>query len=340
MTTQVSTTEIVAYNEFRAQLSELRDFNDKAVFDYVTPNGNREARSHVHKLRKTKAAVDVCRKKEKASSLEYGRKVDGEAKEIIGEIQDMIDVHQKPLLEIEAKEARRVKGILDLIEEIRWKVEDTDGISAEALRKRLTDIKGEVIAKELFQEFAEQAAGAKSMTVEVLERIIAERQKHEDEQAELARLRKEAEERDRKDREERIAKEAADRATREAEANAKRQQEEAKRREEKLKQDKERAIQATKDAQEKAIQDSHNADMRAVQSVQAAEARILKEAEDKKKREAAELAKREANKKHAAKINNEALGALIACSGIATVQAKKIIAAIASRQIPNVSIQY
>ena len=98
------TQEIVAYNEFRGQLAELKANNAALVFDYANPLGNKAARSHVYKLRQTKAAVDKVRKAEKEASLERGRKVDAEAKEIMSEIEAMIDIHQKPLDEIEERE--------------------------------------------------------------------------------------------------------------------------------------------------------------------------------------------------------------------------------------------
>ena len=70
---------IAVYDEFRGQLSELRDANAKTVFDYEDPKGNKDARSHVYKLRQTKSAVEMARKEEKAESLAYGRRVDEQA---------------------------------------------------------------------------------------------------------------------------------------------------------------------------------------------------------------------------------------------------------------------
>lgn len=59
--------KISAYDPFRAQLAELKTNNEKAVFNYEDPAGNKEARSHIYKLRKTKSAVDRVRKDQKQS---------------------------------------------------------------------------------------------------------------------------------------------------------------------------------------------------------------------------------------------------------------------------------
>jgi len=314
--TDIATTEIVAYDEFRAQLAELKEYNDKAVFDYETPKGNKDARSHVHKLRKTKTAVDACRKNEKAASLAYGRKVDGEAKEIIGEIEEMISVHAAPILEIENREKQRVADILDYIESIRAKAENTEGLSVKQLTEQINSVYASELNEAVCQEFLEQAVGAKGIAIETLERLIAEQQNREDDQAELDRLRKETAERERKARDELIAKEAAQRATKEAEQAAKRQQEKAER----------AAEAAAKKREEQAAID--------------AEARMKREAEEKKKAAAAALAKRESNKRHLAKINNAAAKALVEHALLSEEQARTVVTLIATGEIPNVSIRY
>ena len=109
---------IACYSEFRAQLAQLKADNEAAVFDYADPAGNKEARSHIHKLRRTKTAVDAARKAEKDASLQYGRRVDSEAKEIITQIEDMIAVHESPIKEIEEREAARKQSILNRMGQI------------------------------------------------------------------------------------------------------------------------------------------------------------------------------------------------------------------------------
>ena len=62
---QFNKNEIAAFSEFRSQLATLKHDNSKAVFNYADPKGNKEARSHIYKLRQTKSAVDKVRKEQK-----------------------------------------------------------------------------------------------------------------------------------------------------------------------------------------------------------------------------------------------------------------------------------
>src|SRR5690606_23508393 len=78
-----------------------------------------------------------------------------------------------------------------------------------------------------WEEFEAEAARAKDKAVSSLRAALVAREKYEAEQAELARLRAEAEAREQKEREERIAREAAERAQREAEAKAQAEREAA-----------------------------------------------------------------------------------------------------------------
>lgn len=354
----IVTTEIVAYNEFRAQLAELQEYNNAAVFDYNSAKGNKEARSHIHKLRKTKSAVDSCRKKEKAASLEYGRKVDSEAKEIISEIQEMIDVHLLPIQEIEEKEKRRVEKITSEIERIRHCCDNLDDCSAKTIEGILQVAQDIEITKEEFHEFTEQAIGAKSVSIATLKDALAAQQKYEDEQAELERLRKEAAERERKERERKIAQEAEERTKLKAEADARKAKEAADKREralkeaaEKAKREKAEAEALAKERAKLAEQEKLAAEQRAAAQAKAAEdrakriaaeteARIKREAAQQAKAEAERKAKLEANKKHRAKIHNQALNELVKQCGLDESQAKAVIVEIASGKIPNVAITY
>jgi len=64
---------ITAYDPFRAQLKELERWNSQAVFDYEDEKGNKEARSHVYKLRKTKSAADNVLAKEVITAIAQGK---------------------------------------------------------------------------------------------------------------------------------------------------------------------------------------------------------------------------------------------------------------------------
>jgi FKBP-type peptidyl-prolyl cis-trans isomerase len=72
---------------------------------------------------------------------------------------------------------------------------------------------------------------------------------------------------------------------------------------------------------------------------QAAAERERQRVADEQRAEAEAAAKREADKAHKAKINNEALTALVA-AGLSDADAKAAIGAIAKGLVPNVKINY
>lgn len=326
MNVMTKVSPIAVYDEFRAQLAELREHNAKLLFDYEDPKGNEEARSHVYKLRRTKAAVDKARQAEKAASLEYGRLVDSEAKEIIGEIETMIEVHAKPLAEIENREKARVAGHAGRIEELRGYAVAGAGENTSQLRARIALAKSYDV--DTFEEFAGEAARVKDETLRALDGHFAVAEKREAEAAELERLRAEAAERARQEREEAIRREAAEKAAGEAERKATAEREAAERRELELRL-----------AAERAEREKVEAEQRAANAAAETERRIKKEAAEAAAAEAAETAKREADKKHRGAINRAAVTALVR-GGLAEDAAKLAVTLIAQKAVPNVSILY
>jgi len=317
---------LAAYSEFRAQLSKLREENASLVFDYHDPKGNKEARSHIHKLRRTKGAVESVRKEKKAASLAYGRRVDAEAKDIIGEIEDMIEVHERPIKEIEEAEKRRVEAIAARIADIR-ELGDSTGTSAE-LRDCLERLEA-ITIDETFAESAADAMVEHKAAAKRLRETLAAAEKAEAEAAELERLRAESAAREQREREERIAQEAAERARKEAEEAAAR--------------DRARAAQAERDraaAEERAAKAAQEAEERAAKAAQEAEERMRREAAEKSRREAEEVAKREADIEHRREINLAAAAALSREANITMDEARACVEAIARRQVPAVTISY
>lgn len=300
---------IVAYTEFRNQLAELKEINEKTVFQYQDPNGNKAARSYIRKLRLTKGEVERVRKQEKAASLEYGRRVDAGAKEIIGELETMIEVHQKPLDEIEAKEASRVAAIRERIERIKALQQETESLDSKETTHNLERLRA-VSIDSSFAEFQEEAKQELELAIQkqqhqhtfsVLREADADRQ----EQARIAestRLQKE--------REDKIAEESAAKAKADAER-----------------------IAADRIANAEAA--TKRAQLEAEQSAQRERDKIAAE----QKADADAAAKREADKKHRAKINNEILSAFTA-AGIIEEIAKTVITIIVKGDVPHIKIVY
>ena len=356
---------VAAYDPFRSQLAELKDGNSKAVFDYRDPKGNKEARSHIYKLRQTKAAVEKVRKAEKEESLNYGRLIDAQAKEIVSEIEAMIEVHETPIRQIEIEEENRVKAHRDAIGRIESflnapSLGDTTG-QIKINRDAFVGLEPD----EKFEEFTAEAMRAYKSVLERFDFEFDKTLKAELEKAELEALRKAQAEREQKEREEKLLRDAAikaeadkqaaiqaekDRAERariEAEQKAERERvrvenerlsAEAKQKAELEKLEREKLDEQARQKAEVARleQEKIEAQQRADNAAKAEREKIRLEQEAA----AAEAAKREANVAHRKAINRDALADLMSTCGLTEQQAKDVVSAIAKNEISHVSITY
>ncbi len=200
---------IAAFEPFRAQLSELRQHNQSVVFNYTDPKGNKEARSHIYKLRRTKTAVDQARKDAGKEALDYKRRVDNEGKEIIAEIEAMIAVHQTPLDEIEQREKQRIAHFRGIIEGLR-NFDYLAGASSSQIREALESLDWLDI-DDSYQEFKTEALEAKEYARTETRKLLEKTEKQEAERAELERLQAAEAERQRKEREAQLIREAEER---------------------------------------------------------------------------------------------------------------------------------
>lgn len=345
---------VAEYRPFYAQLAELEQKNATLIFDYESPRGNKEARSHINTLRLTKGALERTRKAAKEESLRVGRAIDAEAREIAARIEAMITVHQDAVDAIEQREKQRVAGLAERLADLRNT--GAAAVAAADLAEIIATLEPLVIGDD-WQEFKGQALEAKDQVLRDLRTRHAERVEHEAREAELARLRAEAAERERLEREAAIVRAAeeraraeAARAAQEAEARAAAEREAAARRELELKLAAESAERRRAEAEQRAEQERIDAIARAARAEQEAAAAAERQAAEAVRREqdrvaaeqaaaAAEQARREANKAHKAKINRAALAALIA-GGLSEECAKQCITLIASGQVPAVTIAY
>jgi colicin import membrane protein len=324
------------------------------VPDLTTKKGRDAIASMAYKVRQSKTALDKIGKELVDKLKEQPKLVDAERKRMRDILDALADEVRKPLDEFEAKEAARIEKHKANVDTLR--PAPLDGMTADNIHMLLTCI-GSVPVDETWEEFEAEAHRVKAATITVYQEALEKRKQYESEQAELARLRAEAEERAKKDREEQIAREAAERAKREAEqaaarekaeaeAKAKAEREAAERRELELKLQAEQAErqklaaeQAQKDAEAARIKAEHDAKAQAEQAARDTEARLKREAEQKAAAESAELAKREADKKHRAKVNNEAAAPFVGI-GFTEKQAQDIIKLIVTGKVPHVKIQY
>lgn len=356
---------VAEYRPFYAQLAELEQKNSTLVFDYESPKGNKEARSHINTLRLTKGALERTRKSAKEESLRIGRAIDGEAKEINARIEAMITVHQSAVDEIEQREKDRIATLATRLHALQTM--GANGTAAHDLSAAIDFLEPLVIGDD-WQEFKAQALEAKDAVLRDLRQRHGEAVERENQEAELARLRAEAVERERLEREAAIVRAAeeraraeAARAAQEAEARAAAEREAAARRELELKLQAETAERRRVEAEQRAEQERIEATARAERAEQEAKEhaeRQAKEAVKAAERQAAEavrreqervaaqqaaaaadLARREANRAHKAKINRAAVAAMVA-GGLTEECAKQCVTLIASGMVPAVSISY
>lgn len=309
--------DVVEFNPFREQLATLAEQNNKVAFDYSTERGIKEAKSYIYKLRQSRAAIEKERKKAKEDSLNYGRKIDKEAQYLMQYVDSLIDVHKKPIDEIEERERLRQEMLESRINFFK------EAMSAAHNLEHSDDVLAlgkEIKSREIddsFHERKDEAQKLKDEALRYIRSVYDGMKKAEDEMRELEQLRKEKEEADRIKREEEIAANA----TKEAEEKAAREQERIKR--------------EAQEAIEKANQDAEYARQKA--EFAAAEERKKIEREQEEKRLADEA--RAANQEHRKAINRDVLASLQSL-GVDDATARAVITAIVKGEVKHLFIQY
>ena len=341
--------------------------------DISTAAGRDQIRSLAYRIARSKTALDRAGQGLTEEWRQKTAVVNAERRTIRDFMDALADEVRKPLTDWENEENERVAGheraLAAIVEAPGYGAVET---SAE-LQLRLSYLRS--YPPRDWREFAQRAADTLAAEIDRTERLLAAAVKREAEAAELVRLRAEAAERarqeaerQRQEHEARIAAEAAERARREAEeraahaARAAAEQAEAERRaaaklqaelEAKQREAEQRAAAAERArvaAEERAKAEAEEAQRRAEAARVAAEQKAERDrqaaVEAERQRVAAEQAKaareaeaRAANTRHRAKINNSVADALT-LSGLDAAQAKRVVVAIASGQIPYTSIIY
>ncbi len=117
--------ELVVFDPVKAELAEYKKENASLVFDYEDPQGNKDARSHIYKLRQAKTKIADIHKEAKAVPWGICKLLDGEKNDLTAEVETMIDFHYKPVKEIEEREVKvaAVKANEERLERIRIEAE-------------------------------------------------------------------------------------------------------------------------------------------------------------------------------------------------------------------------
>jgi len=299
------------------------------VPDISTKKGRDRIASLAAKVSKSKVAVEKPGREYLKRIKELPKTIEAELREFTRQMDNLRDETRKPLTEWEEAEKARVATLEARIAALELPTEDEYGISfaSSQLINTLQSIESTAI-DESWQEFASKAAIAKDAAIARFKAAIARQQKHEADQAELERLRIEAEEKARIEREEQIRKEAM-------EAERLRAQQEAERKEREHQAAIDRANRERAEAEALAAKEKLEAEERQRKAVEAERERIERE-QMAAQQEAERIA---SNKAHRAKINRESLADLVAF-GMGEAEAKKLIAAIVKGEIANITVNY
>ena len=326
--------------------AEVKDF--KA--DIATKEGRAEIVSMAFKIAKCKAPIENLASELKEESKKLIDGVNAQWNRYKKEMDTLRDEIRKPVDEIEAEEKR----ILEERQERLKKIENFKNViftSFDASKLYLASI--EEIKNILnfdFGDFAFKAENLAKEAIEIINQKIAILIKQQEQEAELLQLKKEKEEREKKDREDKIARDAVEEARIETEAREKRIEQEKIDAENRAKEAERLRIEQAKIAENNRILAEKKAKEDAEKAVAEAIERERNRVESEKRKEAEALEKREANKKHRAKINNEALDKIsdLIINNIALENgeddcveiAKLIIEAIARGEVPHIQINY
>lgn len=375
---QILPTEVFTPKGMDIMLASIKEVVDKLPSDMTTKEGIEEIRSNAYTISTIKGKFEKHKKQLTEDLVVQKKRIDIEGNKAKDTLQLWQDEYRLPLTEYENREKKRIADCQERIAEIEA-FKSLRDVSVDDFSQA-----GKKVLELAEYDWDLFSGKAKKVVAEIVEYLEAEKTKvieQEEEKAELEALRKEKEERDqkeadrllkeaeesaekaRKENEERIARESAEKAKKEAEEKAhiekqrieeeqrkkdlaeliarERAEQEAKDREAKIEAEKKEAEQAKLDAEKRAKE----AEQRAKESAQKAleEERTRVEAEREQNLKLA--ARREANKKHNAKIHNEIIKDLINVKSefqptVDVEYYKAIITAIAKGEIRNVSIKY
>lgn len=333
--------KIEAYNPFRGTVMQLIEENKTIAFDYETAKGEKEARSYIYKLRQSKTAIENKRVEVKAEYLETSKLIDTEAKGLKSAIDEMIDIHMKPIEEKAARQAARAAEVEEKFNSIEA-AQNYSGKTSLEIAAIIADLKKMEVSPTVFDDRVAEAILRRDNAIEVLTLAHTQERQREDDKLELERLRIKAEQDAKREAEEKAAREEKERV--EAAAEKAREDERVRSAEkvEAAEQAADIAEQARVDAVEQARKDKEEAEARAQQKIDEAKAEAERKeqaAEEKRQADAAAEKARLEDIEHRRSMNREALECFTS-SGIEPDIAEKVVKLIASNLIKHVTIKY
>lgn len=310
------------------------------VLDISTEEGRRQIASLAYKVARSKTALDTMGKSLTEEWKAKAGAVDAERKRMRDRLDALKDEVRAPLTAWEDQEKARVAGHEAALAAIPAPAEYGLRESAAEILKRLAAL--ETMPPRDWQEFTVRAGRAVAEEIDRTKILFAAAEKRETEAAEVARLRQEEADRRQREHEERLKAEAAAKAQAEAEAKARleAEAEAARVRAEREKVDQERRrIQQQRDEAEARAEKAERDRIAAIAQAEAAAQVERDRIAARQKAEAEAQEKREANKRHRAKIHREALAGLVA-AGCPEVVGDVVIDAIAAGAVAHLAFRY
>ncbi|MBC8787645.1 coiled-coil domain-containing protein [Pseudomonas fluorescens] len=357
-------------DQVRAKVDEFK----KVLPDLKTRKGREAYASMAHQIAKSKTALEAVGREISAKQKEIPKLIDAERKRVWDTLESWQKEVRQPLDDWQAAEDARVAKHNEGIRQIKDMALFGATPQASVVARVIADLEA-IEINDAWEEFLAEAAQVKDQTLAKLRTLLTERTQYEAEQAELVRLRAEAEAQALRDRDAEIARVAAEQARLQAEQQAQAEREAAARREQELLDQaaatQRAAAQAALDAEAAAERQRLQLELQAEQSraaaAQAETNRIAAEQRAEQERIAAvrrqeeaveqarlaEIARqaaeaeeaqrqqkaREADQAHKVKIMGAAKEALMSMN-ITEELAKAIVLKIARREVPNITIQF
>lgn len=333
------------------------------VPDLKTRKGRERIASLAAKVSKSKTAVEKPGRDYLRRLKEMPKVVEAELRVFVTAMDALRDETRRPLTEWEAAEDARVDRHNDRLNWLKTLTDDLGELTSLHINGLIAEAEGMQLGAH-WEEFEAEAANAKDKVLATLRAALQKREQFEAEQAELARLRREADERAEQDRirlaqesaveverqrvaqEQQAAREAAARREQELLDQAAAQEREAENQRLQLKLQAEQAERARIQAEADRVATEQQMEQERQDAARRQEEAAEQARQEERRRAdaaAAEIVRqqqaRERDQAHKIKIMGEAKEALMSMN-ITEELAKAIVLKIARREVPNITINF
>lgn len=299
--------------------------------DLSTDKGRKAVASLAFKVTKSKTYLETVGKGLADEQKEIPKKIDATRKTARDFLDALATEVRKPLTDWEAEQA----AIQAVINSMAGAYKLEPDRTAEQIEQAIAYLEAFDLAGKGMGDRLAEAEAARAASLASLRDQYAKRKQYEDEQAELAELRRKQAEREQRDREDQIRRDAEENTRREIEQRQQQEREESERQVREAEEATQRAERERLAAEERHAQELRDSEARAEQAAEQERQRI---AEEQRLEEEAARA-READREHKKSVNTAALSAFID-GGMDPEAAKLAVTLIAQRRIPAVSIAY